>query len=461
MVNSSDLIAVKRSIVRLADFRVNAVILVSVNDLLNTTPKQAAISVSQLNRRAKTMLEQGIARIWVEGEISNLARPASGHMYFSLKDDSAQIRAAFFRQRQRGPTIRLKDGDQVLAYGRVSIYEARGDYQLIVEQVEPAGEGALQREYDKLRKKLAAEGLFDEDRKQALPKLPRRIGIITSPSGAAVRDILSVLRRRFPSVPVTIYPAAVQGDTAPGELMAALSDAMRRNDCDVLIIGRGGGSIEDLWAFNNEQLARAIAECPIPLISAVGHEVDFTIADFVADVRAPTPSGAAELVVPDRRDWLRTVNRLAQRVARLGRRTLEDRAQTLDYIVRRMTAGIRQQIASNSQDVALLRHALVQQSPAVRVERSIGRLRNIRQRLTTTGRQAISGVEHRLALAMRALHSVSPLATLDRGYAVVMDTESGKALTDASAVKTGSGIRARLSKGELLATVTKISVNDD
>jgi exodeoxyribonuclease VII large subunit len=434
---------------------------VAVNDLLNTTPEQAAITVSQLNRRAKALLEQGIARIWVEGEISNLARPASGHLYFSLKDDGAQIRAAFFRQRQRGPTIRLKDGDKVLAYGRVSIYEARGDYQLIVEQVEPAGEGALKREYDKLRKKLAAEGLFDEARKQALPTLPRRIGIVTSPSGAAVRDILTVLRRRFPSVPVTIYPAAVQGDAAPGELMTASSDAVRRKACDVLIIGRGGGSIEDLWAFNDEQLARAIAECPIPVVSAVGHEIDFTIADFVADVRAPTPSGAAELVVPDRKDWLRNVNRLAQRVARLGRRTLEDRAQTLDYFVRRMAAGIRRQIASNSQDVAVLRNALVQQSPAVRVERSIGRLRNLRQRLTTSGRQAVSDVEHRLQLAMRALHSVSPLATLDRGYAVVMDADSGKALTDVSTLNTGSSIRARLSKGELLATVTEVARNDD
>jgi len=343
----------------------------------------------------------------------------------------------------------------------VSIYEARGDYQLIVEQVEPAGEGALKREYDKLRKKLATEGLFDEARKQALPTLPRRIGIITSPSGAAVRDILTVLRRRFPSVPVTIYPAAVQGDAAPGELMAAISDAVRRNDCDVLIIGRGGGSIEDLWAFNNEQLARVIAECPIPVVSAVGHEVDFTIADFVADVRAPTPSGAAELVVPDRKAWLHTVNRLAQRVARLGRRTLEDRAQTLDYIVRRMAAGIRQQIAAKSQDVAALRNALVQQSPAVRVERSIGRLRNIQQRLSTSGRQAISGVEHRLQLAMRALHSVSPLATLERGYAVVIDVDSGKALTDASTVRTGSDIRARLRSGELLATVTEVVDSDD
>jgi len=407
------------------------------------------------------LLEQGLARLWVEGEISNLARPASGHMYFSLKDDGAQIRAAFFRQRQRGPTIQLKDGDKVLAYGRVSIYEARGDYQLIVEQIEPAGEGALKREYDKLRLKLAAEGLFDEDRKQPLPKLPQRIGVITSPSGAAVRDILTVLRRRFPSVPVTIYPAAVQGDAAPGELIAALADAVRRDDCDVLIMGRGGGSIEDLWAFNNEQLARAIAACPIPLVSAVGHEVDFTIADFVADVRAPTPTAAAALVVPDRAEWISLVNRLAKRVARLGRRTLEDRAQTLDYMLRRMAAGIRRQIASNQQDVALQRNALIQQSPAVRVERSIGRLRNVQQRLTTAGRRSISDLKHRLQLAMRSLHSVSPLATLERGYAVVLDADSGKALTDVSTVKAGSEIRARLHSGELLATVKEVSAGDD
>ena len=284
----------------------------------------AAITVSQLNRQAKTLLEQGLAQLWVEGEISNIARPASGHVYFTLKDKSAQIRAAFFRQRQRGPTISLKDGDQVLVYGRVSLYEARGDYQLIVEQIEPAGEGALKRQFEVLKKKLAAEGLFDEDRKQELPELPTRIGVITSPTGAAIRDIVSILGRRFPSIPLVIYPSAVQGDAAPQELITALATAIRRAECDVLILARGGGSLEDLWAFNDEQLARAIAESPIPIVSAVGHEVDFTIADFVADLRAPTPSGAAELVVPDREDWLRVVQSLAMRISRLGRRTVED-----------------------------------------------------------------------------------------------------------------------------------------
>ncbi len=379
-----------------------------------------------------------MARLWIEGEISNIARPASGHLYFSLKDDSAQIRAAFFRQRQRGPTINLKNGDRVLAFGRVSIYEPRGDYQLIVEQVEPAGEGALKREYDKLRKKLAAEGLFDENRKQELPELPRSIGVITSPSGAAIRDILSVLRRRFPAIPVTIYPAAVQGDAAPGELMTALSDAVRRNETDVLIMGRGGGSLEDLWAFNNEELARAIADCPIPIVSAVGHEVDFTIADFVADLRAPTPSGAAELVVPNREDWLRTVNRLAQRVARLGQRSLEDRAQALDYLARRLAAN----------------------SPAANLGRQGERLRELLARLSSGTRLHVTRVEHRLQLAMRTLHSVSPLATLDRGYAIVMDADSGKVLSDANTVTAGSDIRARLHVGELIATVKEIS-NDD
>jgi exodeoxyribonuclease VII large subunit len=266
-------------------------------------PNEAPITVSQLNRRAKTLLEQGIARLWVEGEISNLSRPASGHIYFSLKDENAQVSAAWFRQRQRAPAIGFKNGDKVLAYGRVSIYEARGNYQLIVEQMEPAGEGVLKQRFDALKKKLLAEGLFDEDRKQALPPLPSRIGVITSPSGAAIRDIVSVLGRRFPAVPVVIYPAAVQGEAAPGELIAALDTAIRRDECDVLIIGRGGGSLEDLWAFNDEALARAIADCPIPIVSAVGHEVDFTISDFVADVRAPTPSGAAEIVHKSSTGW--------------------------------------------------------------------------------------------------------------------------------------------------------------
>ena len=413
----------------------------------------AAITVSQLNRQVKALLEQGIARLWIEGEISNLARPASGHVYFSLKDKTAQIRAAFFRQRQRGPTVGLKNGDQVLVFGKVSLYEPRGDYQLIVEQVEPAGEGALKRQFEVLKKMLSAEGLFDADRKQDLPGLPERIGVITSPSGAAIRDILSVLGRRFPSIPVIIYPAAVQGDAAAPELIAALETAIRRDECDVLIMGRGGGSLEDLWAFNDEKLARAIADCPIPVVSAVGHEVDFTIADFVADVRAPTPSGAAELIVPDRDDWLRSINSLAARIARLGQRTIEDREQTLDWLSRRLlqtsprTTLERQHNrlrAMHHRLSAAIRHDMAGQAP---------RLANLWQRLRSSSRNGIEKSQHRLELAMRSLHSVSPLATLERGYAIVEDATSGKVLMKAGDTAPGNDVRARLAHGEIVATV--------
>ena len=446
-------------------------------------PEEAAITVSQLNRRAKTLLEQGFGRLWVEGEISNLSRPASGHIYFSLKDDKAQVSAAWFRQRQRGPAIRFKDGDRVLAYARVSLYEARGNYQLIVEQMEPAGEGVLKRRFEALKLKLYEEGLFDEDRKQALPVLPQRIGVITSPSGAAIRDILSVLARRFPAVPVVIYPAAVQGDAAPAELMAALATAVERNECDVLIMGRGGGSLEDLWAFNDESLARAIADCPLPVISAVGHEVDFTIADFVADVRAPTPSGAAELVVPDQQAWLHRIATLAVRIGRIGERNVEDKAQELDWLGRRLMAAspaatlrrqrdvlrenngrliaaLRQQLLAQKNQLQSVSSELLQQSPALSVQRSIAQLAELQQRLATRMRGLVSDAEHRIALLGRGLHSVSPLATLDRGYAVLQHADTGKALLRADEVDIGNDIRARLSKGELVATVKKI-INAD
>jgi len=413
------------------------VILASMEKAGQENAMAAAITVSQLNRQVKALLEQGIARLWIEGEISNIAKPASGHVYFSLKDQTAQIRAAFFRQRQRGPTVGLKNGDQVLVFGRVSLYEPRGDYQLIVEQVEPAGEGALKRQFEVLKKMLAAEGLFDEERKQDLPELPTRIGVITSPTGAAIRDIISVLGRRFPSIPVIIYPASVQGDAAAPELIAALESAIRRDECDVLIMGRGGGSLEDLWAFNDEKLARAIADSPIPIMSAVGHEVDFTIADFVADVRAPTPSGAAELIVPDRDDWLRSVNSLAARIARLGQRAIEDRGQTLDWLARR----------------------LAQSSPRAMLQRSATRLGNSKRRISAAARSAVADNMHRLELAMRGLHAVSPLATLERGYAIVEDASTGKVLLRASDASPGDDVRARLSHGELIATVKSATRN--
>lgn len=445
--------------------------------ILSENPAECAITVSELNRQVRTLLERGIARLWVEGEISNLARPASGHLYFSLKDEAAQIRCAWFRQRQRGPTPALSDGDRMLVLGRVSLYEARGDYQLIVEQVEPAGAGELRRRFEALQKKLSAEGLFDLERKRPLPPLPRRIGVITSPSGAAIRDILTVLKRRFPAIPVVIYPSAVQGTAATGELVAAIGIAVRRAECDVLIIGRGGGSLEDLWAFNEESVARAIAACPIPVVSAVGHEVDVTIADFVADVRAPTPSGAAELAVPDQREWLRRFQAMTARLALQMRRYLENDFQALDWLGRRLyqcspAVRVRQQQAELRDLTKALGGAMrhdftrrgravdrlvlrfLNRSPAARVQRASQRLTEQHRRLCRVMNVSVERVQARLRLAQRALHSVSPLATLERGFAIVSDAETGRVLIDAGTVAPGTRVTARLARGKLHATVT-------
>ncbi len=449
-----------------------------MHDLLDEGTSGGAISVSELNRQARTLLERGFARLWVAGEISNLARPASGHLYFSLKDASAQIRCAWFRQRQRGPQPTLRDGDQMLVLGRVSLYEARGDYQLIVEQIEAAGEGELRRRFEALKKMLAAEGLFDVVRKRPLPALPTRIGVITSPSGAAIRDILTVLKRRFPAVPVIVYPSAVQGDAAVPELLAALGTAVARNECDVLIIGRGGGSLEDMQAFNDEALARAIAACPIPIISAVGHEVDVTIADLVADVRAPTPSGAAELVVPDQLEWQRGLRAAATKLAAEARRAVQNRFQSVDWLARRLNqASPARRLQLQATRLGELRKALavamrldfsrrgraadrlldrfMQQSPAARLLRMHQQVASLHSRIVRSGRLAVERSRHRLRHAERSLHAVSPLATLERGYAVVTDAETGAVLMHAEQVREGREIRARLASGSLRARVTR------
>ena len=450
-----------------------------MSDPFLQTPVGQAVTVSQLNRRVRTLLEQGIAKLWVEGELSNLARPASGHLYFSLKDANAQIRAAFFRQRQREPTSGLKNGDRVLIFGRVSVYEPRGDYQLIVERLEAAGEGALKRAFDRLQRKLADEGLFDQERKRPLPALPARIGVVTSPSGAAIRDVLTVLARRFPAIPVLVYPAAVQGDAAPAALIAALETANRRAECDVLILGRGGGSLEDLWAFNDEALARAIHASVIPVVAAVGHEVDVTIADWVADVRAPTPSGAAELVVPDAAVWLRQFAAQETRLVRLAGRVLEERGQTLDWLGRRLRqqspratlarqakslADLKSRLAGAARTGVLRRRAelrglasaLYRMSPALRLERLRSRLAHAADRLESRIVRLVEARRHRLRLAARALDTVSPLATLGRGYAIVSAADSGRLVRRAADVAAGDAIEARVAAGRIAATVTAI-----
>ncbi len=447
------------------------------------TPGAAAITVSELNRLARQLLEKGIARVWVEGEVSNLARPASGHVYFTLKDAKAQLRCAWFKQRQRGPTIQLSNGDKMLALGKVGIYETRGEYQMVVERMEPIGEGELRRRFELLKIKLQGEGLFDDDRKRELPSLPSCIGIVTSPSGAAVRDILSVLNRRFPLVPVVIYPSAVQGDAAAGEIVAAIKTATKRDECDVLIVSRGGGSLEDLWPFNEEIVARAIGDCPIPIVSAVGHEVDFTIADFVADLRAPTPSGAAELVVPDQDEWRRTIIAAAARIAALSRSHLERTAQTVDWLSKRlvqsspasivarqkawlgnlqqvMAAAMRYGLTKRSGDLERVRSRLLQRSPALLVQNNVATLSSLNHRLASSGRDHVQRRKNQLELVARGLHSVSPLATLDRGYAMVTDSQTGQVVTDAGKLSTGDSISARLSIGSVDATITKVKRNN-
>src|SRR5271155_4049554 len=286
-------------------------------------------SVSRLNREVRVLLERGFGSLWLEAEISNLAKPSSGHWYFSLKDATAQVRCCMFRQRNMLCAFAARDGQKVLVRARIGLYEQRGEYQLVIDHMEDAGLGALKRQFEELSARLAAEGLFAPERKRPLPVLPKRIGVITSPSGAAVRDILHVLARRFAAVPVLIYPVAVQGAAAAAEIVAALSLAGRRAECDVLILARGGGSLEDLWAFNDEALARAIAACPVPVVSGIGHEVDFTIADFAADVRAATPSAAAEIVVPDGAEWAASLRRMGERLQRALRHRLDAQRERL------------------------------------------------------------------------------------------------------------------------------------
>jgi len=436
-------------------------------------------SVSRLNQTARKLLEQGLARIWLEGEISNLARPSSGHLYFTLKDSKAQIRGAMFRSRNQLLRFTPKEGMQVLVRAKISLYEPRGDYQLIAEAMQEAGDGVLQQAFDALKLKLEKEGLFATATKQALPTLPARIGVITSPSGAAIRDVLSVLKRRFPAIPVLIYPVPVQGKDAGREIAAMLETAAARKECDVLILTRGGGSLEDLWAFNEEIVARAIHACRIPLISAVGHEVDFTIADFVADRRAPTPSAAAELVSPDQTEWLAQVGALETRGVRHIRQTLADSQERLRWLNQRLQLRhpgqyLRQQaqrLDELEQRARLAIHSyfnrlryslnealaqLKQATPGHQINRTELQRQALVQRLHAAINSLLQTRQRQLAVACKSLDTISPLATLDRGYAIVTRQADDHVLHKASAVKVGEHIEARLAKGRLLCSVDKI-----
>jgi exodeoxyribonuclease VII large subunit len=447
-------------------------------DRPGTAPGRDIFSVSRLNREARELLESGFPMIWVEGELSNLARPASGHLYFSLKDAGAQVRCALFRNRNQGLRFRPADGMQVLARARVSLYEARGDYQLIVEHMEEAGDGALRRAFEQLKQRLAAEGLFDSERKRELPALPRRIGVVTSPTGAAIRDVLTILKRRFPAIPVLIYPVPVQGKAAAPEIARMLALASRHRACDVLILCRGGGSLEDLWAFNEETVARAIAKCAIPVVTGIGHEVDVTIADFAADLRAPTPSGAAEHVSPDGSEWRRRYGRLGaqiagrmredlarrrERLAWLARRLqqqhpgqrLRQRTQRLDELELRLARALRAAIDRRRMRLEGARARLLRHLPSHRIERGLALCREYSRRLNGAMRRRLETGRNRLESLAHTLDAVSPLATLGRGYAIVQRRADNAILRDAAAVSAGDEVQARLAKGRLICHVTK------
>ncbi|WP_417550626.1 exodeoxyribonuclease VII large subunit [Methylophaga sp.] len=473
--------------------------------------------VSRLVREVRLMLDGSFPLLWVEGEISNLAMPASGHIYFTLKDSAAQVRCAMFRGRNQQLRFTPENGMQVLLRVKVTLYEGRGEFQLVVEHMEEAGSGALQRAYEALKARLGQEGLFDTAHKKPLPLLPETIGIVSSPDGAAVHDILHVLKRRFPAIKVILYPVAVQGETAPRQIAAAIQTADQRQECDLLIVGRGGGSLEDLWSFNDELVARALFACQIPTISAVGHEIDFTIADFVADVRAPTPSAAAELAVPEARqlvlnlhNLLQTLNSriqqklfneqrhiryLTQRLPRpqqqlklqqqqLKRlhtqleysfqRRLQSKQQQLDYLFARLPhpqlriswrqtrlqdltqrfekafAVQQQRFSQQSQNLNARLQRLLPVSRLKQQQRLVESLSTQLNRLT---RQQITDHKKQLVQLMRTLSVVSPLNTLERGYSITSDAESGNVIYRSDEVIIGQTVQVRLFDGELKCEV--------
>ena len=426
-------------------------------------------TVSRLNQTVRLLLEQEMGQVWISGEISNFTQPSSGHWYFTLKDDTAQVRCAMFRNSNRRVTFRPQHGQQVLVRANITLYEPRGDYQIIVESMQPAGEGLLQQKYEQLKAKLSAEGLFDQQYKQLLPAPAHCVGVVTSKTGAALHDILHVLKRRDPSLPVIIYPTSVQGDDAPGQIVRAIELANARRECDVLIVGRGGGSLEDLWSFNDERVARAIFASTIPVVSAVGHETDVTIADFVADLRAPTPSAAAEVVSRNQLELLRQLQNGQQRLEMamdyfLAERTrrftqlqhrlhqqhpqlrLARQQTVLERLRQRMNVALEGQLKRATLRQQRVAQRLNQQNPQPKIYRAQTRIQQLEYRLAENLRARLSSTRERFGNAVTHLEAVSPLSTLARGYSVTTATD-GKVLKQTQQVKAGDVLTTRLSDG--------------
>src|SRR4249919_2719283 len=429
------------------------------------------LTPSQLNTLARDLLEGAFPLVWVEGELGNLSRPGSGHLYFTLKDARAQVRCALFKPKSQWLNFVPREGLRVLARGRLTLYEARGDYQLILDSLEEAGEGALRRAFEELKAKLQAEGLFETERKRPLPAFVRRIGVLTSPSGAAVRDVLSVLARRFPLVEVDVLPVQVQGETAPAQIVAMLQRAVRSGRYDTLLLARGGGSLEDLWAFNDERLVRAIAQSPVPVISAIGHETDFSLSDFVADLRAPTPSVAAELLVPSAQDLRARIRQLQRRVVSLQMHHLRrdqqrtDRAAIrlhamrprarLDMLHRRQNEAQRRLDAAFLKQLDRLRARMHHADAVLRTMQPKRRLAVLRQQLESLRLRPRNAIARRLAhdalrlrSVARSLEAVSPLKTVARGYAILLN-EEGHVIRGVNDARVGDRLEARLTDGRL------------
>jgi len=441
--------------------------------------KETILSISQLNQSVATLLEQNFRWIWVEGELSNLAQPASGHLYFSLKDSRAQIRCAMFKGSNRKLDFQPENGLQVLVRAKVSLYQPRGDYQLIIDRMEEAGAGALRRRFEQLKQKLAAEGLFDEKTKQSLPELPACIGIITSASGAALHDVLSVIKRRFPAIAVRLLPVPVQGKEATPAICRALTQLTEQNVCDVILLVRGGGSLEDLWPFNEEALARAIFNCPIPLVSGIGHEVDTTIADFVADVRAATPTAAAETVTPDQYSWRQGFDNYQQRLQQLLLEKIQRSREKTGWLDKRLLQQHPNRIIQHARESCIDLQSRLERSGHYHMAENRARLRQLQTRLfanhpgglikqkqqtllfhTQQIHHAIQNILQQKRNCLRhcahTMQAVSPLKTLERGYSITLD-ENHKAVTCTSQLKPGSLITTRLHRGNLLSRVEKMT----
>ncbi|CAB0151562.1 Exodeoxyribonuclease 7 large subunit [Pseudidiomarina piscicola] len=436
--------------------------------------KAAIFTVAQLNAEVRQVLERGFGSIWLVGEISNFAAPGSGHWYFTLKDERAQVKGAMFRNANQRAKVRPQSGMQVLVRAKITLYEPRGDYQLIVEHMEDAGAGLLQQRYEQLKHKLQAQGLFAAEHKQPLPTEIRRVGVITSPTGAAIRDVLAVLQRRDPSVEVIIYPSAVQGQKAVDDLLFALQRACARNEVDVLLLTRGGGSLEDLWCFNDEHLAHALHSCPLPVISAVGHEVDFTIADYVADVRAPTPSAAAELVSRDQREVLQRLRQLDHRLIQHWQRQrsflqqtlqhwhnrlqqqhpqrrLQQNSQRVDELYARASAALQRTQRQTQQRLTQSHQRLQSVHPQRQLVPLAQQLEQLQKRNSQAIRQTLKIWQQRQASTLQNLQIVSPLQTIARGYAVVQN-QQGELIRQPQQLGAGEAFSVKVAEGEFWAT---------